>query len=95
MRQIPRKDTNHKEIVKVLKDCGITVWDAAHIGGGFPDLVISHKGKLMLLEIKDGSKPPSARKLTDDEAKFHAKFHGHCHVIESVDDILRLIGVEL
>jgi hypothetical protein len=29
-----------------------------------------------LAEIKDDSKPPSARKLTDDEVRFHAEWRG-------------------
>jgi hypothetical protein len=43
-----------------------------------------------LVEVKDSSKPPSARKLTPDEADFHAKWPGEIFVIESVDDVLKL-----
>jgi hypothetical protein len=94
VRRIPRKDANHGEIYRALRDCGITVWDCASYGSGFPDIMLSYRGKLMLVEVKDGSKPPSARKLTDDEMKFHALFIGHCYVVETVDDALKLVGVK-
>ncbi len=39
------------------------------VGQGFPDLLTCHKGVLRLVEIKDGSKPPSARSLTPSQEK--------------------------
>jgi len=42
----------------------------------------------MLIEIKDGSKPPSAQKLTAAEAKFHEQWP--VIVIRSVEDALNL-----
>jgi hypothetical protein len=35
------------------------------------DLLCWYNGRTLLLEIKDGSKPPSARRLTPAEQKFH------------------------
>jgi hypothetical protein len=45
----------------------------------------------LLLEIKDGAKPPSARQLTDDERKWHAEWRGHADVVDSVEQALRAV----
>ena len=50
-----------------------------------------------MLEIKDGNKSPSKRKLTDDQVKFHAnaESHGcHVHVVHSVDEAIQAIQSE-
>jgi len=39
-----------------------------------------------LLEIKDGDKPPSSRKLTADQVKWHDAWRGSVTVIKSIDD---------
>ena len=46
-----------------------------------------------LIEVKDGAKPPSARKLTPDQVKFHHDWCGQIAVAESVEDALAVIGV--
>jgi len=66
---------------------GFQVAHTHTIGHGFPDVVVSRKGRTQLIEIKDGSKPPSARKLTDDEKDFHMRWEDHIPIIESLDDV--------
>ena len=68
MRRAARVDANHAEITGTLRQCGWTVHDTSGVGGGFPDLVIAKGGRLVLVEIKDGAKKPSARRLTKAEA---------------------------
>jgi hypothetical protein len=41
----------------------------------------------------DGSKPPSERKLTKGQVKFHQTWPGHIHIVESVEDVYKLLGV--
>lgn len=70
---------------------GVTVAHTHTIGKGFPDLVISHRGKNYLLEVKDPSQPPSKRKLTDDEKVFHQTWTGQISVVETLQDVLEVI----
>ncbi|PZX29451.1 hypothetical protein C7416_104456 [Cupriavidus phytorum] len=91
MRRAARVDANHSEIVKALRKIGATVTSTAGVGGGFPDLAVGWRGMTLLLEIKDGAKPPSARQLTDDERKWHAEWRGHADVVESVEEALRAV----
>lgn len=88
-----RVDDNHKAIVAALRKIGCTVLSLAPLGKGAPDvLACTAAGKLFLIEIKDGAKPPSARKLTPDELKFHADWNGEIAIVESVDDAVRLVA---
>lgn len=83
-------DANQAVIVAALRAYGFAVAHTYEVGGGFPDLVIALRGWLGLVEIKDGSKPPCARKLTPDEARFHALWPTKIYIIESVADVDRL-----
>jgi hypothetical protein len=91
MRKFARKDSNHKEIIQVFRDLGATVADTAQLGSGFPDCVVGFRGNNVLVEIKDGSLPPSKRKLTPDELKFHATWLGEVVIINNVDEAIELI----
>ena len=87
-----KRDDNHAEIRDNLRAIGAMVNDTGSLGGGFPDLVVGYRGVIHLLEIKDGSKPPSKRKLTPDEVKFFSDWAGFpVHVVASFDQALRAI----
>jgi len=49
--------------------------------------------KNYLLEVKDGNKPPSARKLTKDQRHFFATWSGQAVVVIDVDSALQAVGV--
>jgi hypothetical protein len=75
--------------------CGASVQSLASVGRGCPDLLVGFKGRNLLLEVKDGRKPPSARELTDDQKKWHGGWLGNVRVVESVEQaIAALIGDE-
>lgn len=76
MRRAAKIDRNQPEVVKALEKCGAIVQSLADVGNGVPDLLIAHRGRLLLLEVKDGSKPPSARRLTPDQQDWHDKWRG-------------------
>lgn len=84
-------DANQSAIVAALRDFGCTVQSLATVGKGVPDLLVGAFGVNVLMEIKDGAKPPSARKLTKDEAKWHQDWTGQVAIVESVEQALNLI----
>jgi hypothetical protein len=70
------------------------VLDLAAVGGGCPDLLVGRAGKNYLIEIKDGAKPASARKLNAAQANFHAAWRGHpVRVVVDVETALEAVGV--
>jgi hypothetical protein len=81
MRKISKVDINQPEVVQKLREGGATVAITSNIGNGFVDTVVGYKGFNFLFEIKDGSKPPSKRKLTEDEQKFFATWKGQKDII--------------
>jgi hypothetical protein len=93
MRRAARIDDNHNEIVGALRDIGATVKSTA-ILKGFVDIVVGYRGKNYLMEIKDGSKVPSRRKLTPDEQVFHDEWKGEALIVESVEDAIRALGAK-
>lgn len=90
MRRAAKVDANHGVIVTALRKCGCQVQSLAAVGKGVPDLLVERAGKLFLLEVKDGAKVPSARKLTPDEARFGRTWP--VHVVLSPEDALRAVG---
>ena len=91
MRRAAKTDANHSEVVKALRQIGCSVASLASVGCGIPDLVVGYRGVNWLLEVKDGSKPPSARKLTDDEAAFMAAWRGQYAVVETVEQAIAVV----
>ena len=90
MRRAARRDTNEQDIIKVMREAGAYV-KVVNDEGLF-DLLVSYRGKTLLLEVKDGAKPPSARRLTDAEQSFHDHWPGSdLHVINSVEEALALL----
>lgn len=95
-RRAAKRDANHGEIVDALRSAGCGVVDLAAVGAGVPDLLVCgpvYPFPAHLLEIKDGGKPPSARRLTPDQERFHAAWKGEIHVVTSVDEALRVMGI--
>ena len=84
MRRHSRIDAWHREAVDYLRSMGASVQSLADIGKGCPDLLIGWRGRNYLIEIKDGRKPPSQRKLTDLEVTWHKQWYGQIHVIETL-----------
>lgn len=97
MRRAAKVDANHAAIVQALRDAGCTVQSLAAVGDGCPDLLVGVAGMTAILELKDGSKPPSARTLTPDQLRWHANWRGGtlavvCDV-ESAIRVARAMGV--
>ena len=82
MRRAAKIDANHHEIVAALQQYGCQVQSLAGVGGGVPDLLIlsppdaNGVRRLGLVEIKDGSKPPSHRRRTADQIAWWDRWSG-------------------
>lgn len=94
MKRSARKDANQDEIVDTLRAIGASVAITHQLGGGFPDIVVGFRGETYLIEIKDGSKPPSRRRLTKDEKEFHQSWNGHIAIANNSDEALKIIGAD-
>src|SRR6188508_1068713 len=78
-------DGNHAEIMQALRGAGILARSMAGVGSGFPDILAAFRETLVLLEVKDGSLPPSARKLTKAEVEFIATWP-RSYVVTSAEE---------
>jgi len=91
-RRVCAVDANQPEIVDELRKMGCLVHCTHQAGAGFPDLVVGFRGKLFLLEVKDGAKVPSAQKLTPDQEVFHAKWAGYVKVVNSIESAIGAVN---
>jgi hypothetical protein len=80
MRYANRIDANQNKIVEALRGAGAYVRIISQ-GDGIPDLLVGYKGYTILMEVKDGDKVPSARKLTEAEQKFFNEWDGGLLVV--------------
>jgi hypothetical protein len=74
MRRAARRDDNEQSIIKAMRAEGAYV--KVINDEGLFDLLVAYTGPsgfqhTLLIECKDGAKPPSARRLTPAELKFH------------------------
>ncbi len=92
MKKYGRTDDNHPEIVEALRKTGHSVVSLASLGGGIPDLLVGRNGINCLLEVKDGSKPPSQRKLTDSESGFITDWRGQVSVVTDIQSALDAVN---
>lgn len=91
MRRAAKIDANQSEIVAALRAIGATVAVTSTVGQGFPDICVGYRGRSILMEVKDGSKPPSERKLTPDQELFHAAWRGEIVVVKSASEAVEYL----
>ena len=93
MRRAAKVDANQEQIVQALRAAGAVVQTLAAVGKGVPDLLVGYQGKTLLLEVKDANKPPSERKLTEDQIKWHGAWRGGpLAVVDGPEAALRMLG---
>lgn len=95
--RVRRIDQNQTLIVERFRGLGCHVLILSEVGHGCPDILVGlprpgTHGWLALVEIKDGTKPPSHRKLTPDEEKFHVKWDGFVYIIKSLEEVDQLVA---
>lgn len=94
MRRAAQVDANHRDIVDALRDVGCSVESLAGVGDGVPDLLVGFCKQTFLLEVKDGTKKPSAQKLRESQVDWHAEWKGRpVIVVRSVAEALKAVGV--
>ena len=86
-----RVDGNQKEIVQQLRAIGATVLHTHQLKNCF-DILVGWKGLNFCFEIKDGSKPKSARQLTEGEQKFFNVWRGQVDKVETFEEIMKIIN---
>ena len=93
MRRAAKIDANQEQVVQALRAAGAVVQTLAAVGKGVPDLLVGYQGKTLLLEVKDGSKPPSERRLTEDQIKWHGAWRGGpLAIVDGPEAALRMLG---
>jgi hypothetical protein len=93
-RRAAKVDSNHVEIVKALRKVGAFVQSLAGVGNGCPDLLVAYQGRFILLEVKDGTKPPSQRRLTPDQVRWISVLDTRApvYVVKSVDEAIACLN---
>jgi hypothetical protein len=92
MRRAAKVDANQSDIVAALRAVGASVQPLHSVGQGCPDLLVGYGKHCYTIEVKDGSLPPSARKLTPAQIEWHANWRGHVAVVATVKEALIAIG---
>lgn len=91
-RRAARIDRNQPEIVEALRKAGASVTLLHAVGDGCPDLLVGYRNQTILMEIKDGQKPPSERNLTPDQQHWHGNWRGGVLVVATdVEGALRAL----
>lgn len=94
VRRRAKVDKNQADIVDALRRAGASVISLAACGGGIPDLLVGHRNRTALIEVKNGSLPPSARGLTLDQQIWHAEWRGGTlAVVCDVESAIRVLRV--
>lgn len=97
VRRAAKVDANQAEIVAALKSSGCGVVSLASLGDGVLDLLVHepfYPWRTVLMEVKDGEKPPSARRLTPAQQKFWAEWKGPKYLVNNIDEALAAVGIQ-
>lgn len=93
MRRAHRLDGNHAELVAAFEKMGCSVMSLAGLGSGKPDICVGLGGMQIMCELKDGSKPPSKRKLTKDEERFRMTWTGGYKIVEDLAGVAETVAL--
>lgn len=93
MRHYSKKaDNNQPDLVRYLRSLGATFQHTHQVAGAL-DGIVGYAGIDQRVEIKDPSKAPSARKLTEKEQETFDEWKGRKPIIlETYQDCLELIN---
>lgn len=94
-------DNNQAQIVRALRDCGLSVAITSSVGNGFPDLAVGGRTQktdwepiTLLVELK---RPEEYRRpghgLTEAERAFHDSYKGAIMITDKAEDVLAYFGI--
>jgi len=95
-RYAAKRDVNEPEIIEALRKlprCSVQQLS----GKGVPDLLISYRNVLFLMEVK---LPLSKRGgdshsvLTADQEAWHREWLGEVHIVRSIEDAFKVLGIK-
>ena len=89
-RRAAKVDANQPEIVDAFRRMGCSVLIISQLKRCC-DLFIAKNDKTIAIEVKDGRLPLSKRQLTEGEMDFMHSWKGLYFVVESLDDVLRVV----
>lgn len=95
MKRFSRKaDDNQATIVAALREQGCFVQPMSAVGQGVPDLLVGYQGYWNVLEVKDGDKTISKRKLTVAQQDWLLRVQNRApvYVVETVEDAIEAIN---
>lgn len=90
MMRAAKVDGNSAEIIAAFRKFGCSVLPMHQLKNAC-DCAIGLNKKTVLVEIKDGRRPASQRKLTIGESKFHDSWKGAIHIVEDLSDVIALV----
>jgi hypothetical protein len=88
-RRAARVDDNQSDVVALFRKLGWYVLIVSQLKNCC-DIIVSKNGDAVAIEIKDGKKPPSARKLSAGEQEFKDNWQGEWRLVENDNDVLKL-----
>jgi len=96
MRRAARVDENHAGIVGCLRACGVLVQSLASVGDGVPDLLCLFRGRLFLIEVKNGEREPRKQKLRESQERWHAEWaDAPLYVASSLEDAVAIAAQQV
>ena len=88
-RTAHRKDANQDAIVLAFHHFGCQVQSLAGVGKGCPDLLVNHKGTLLLVEVKHGNK-----RRTKPQREWHELWEtAPVFIARNLEDVPKILGV--
>lgn len=87
-----RVDENQPALVAEFRRLGCSVQHTHFYGDGFPDIIVGVAGFNLLVEIKNGKKPPSARKKTAFQGWWHLTWQGQAVIVKDEEEVRQLVA---
>lgn len=93
MRTHGRTDATQTTIVQGLRGIGVPVAITSDVGNGFPDSVVSSRGRNYLMEFKSGSSRDPDKVLTEDQREFCRRWNAPVYIVWSLAGAMFALGI--